>query len=63
MPETSTKSKMICPRCGVEMNHHSDKLVYPADAKDMEQVDPNLGGLVKEFHSCPKCGGGASRHS
>jgi len=45
------------------MNHHSDKLVYPADAKDMEQVDPNLGGLVEEFHSCPKCGGGASRHS
>jgi NAD(P)H-dependent FMN reductase len=39
------------------------KLVYPVDAKDIEQVDPNLGGLVEEFHSCPKCGGGASRHS
>jgi len=45
------------------MNHHSDKLVYPADAKDIEQADPNLGGLVEEFHSCPKCGGGASRHA
>jgi len=45
------------------MNHHSDKLVYPAEAKDMEQVDPNLGGLVEEFHSCPKCGGAAARHS
>ena len=41
MPETPSKPKMICPRCGVEMNHHSDKIVYPADTKDIEQVDPN----------------------
>ena len=22
------KSKMICPKCGNEMNHHADKLIY-----------------------------------
>jgi len=24
-------SKLICPNCQVEMNHHSDKLVYATD--------------------------------
>jgi ribosomal protein S27AE len=55
-----TAPKMICPRCGVEMNHHSDKLVYPSDAAE---ADPALGSLVEEFHTCPKCGGVASRHA
>lgn len=56
-------SKMICPRCGVEMNHHCDKLVYVADPQDAGATDPSLGGFIEEFHSCPKCGGGASRHA
>ena len=56
-------SKMICPRCGVEMNHHSDKLVYVTDPQDARATDPSLGGCIEEFHTCPKCGGGASRHA
>jgi ribosomal protein S27AE len=55
-------SKMICPRCGVEMNHHCDKHVYTTDTKDAGSPDPSLGGFIEEFHTCPKCGGGASRH-
>jgi ribosomal protein S27AE len=53
--------KMICPRCGVEMNHHCDKIVYNADPKDAGNTDSILGGIIEEFHTCPKCGGGASR--
>jgi ribosomal protein S27AE len=59
----SVQAKMICPRCGVEMNHHCDKLLYTVDPQDAMRVDPNLGGLIEEFHSCPKCGSGASRHA
>ncbi len=57
----SATTKMICPRCRVEMNHHCDKLVYAADPQEAANVDPVLGGLIKEFHTCPKCGGAASR--
>ena len=57
-----TKSKMICPQCGLEMNHHSDKIVYGADPESAAPTDPTLGGFIEEFHTCPKCGGGASRH-
>jgi ribosomal protein S27AE len=51
--------RMICPRCGAEMNHHSDKLIYQSG--DSGRMDPTLGGTVEEFHSCPNCGASASR--
>ena len=57
------KSKLICPNCRVEMNHHSDKLVYATDLPQAGAVDPSLGGFIEEFHTCPKCGGEASRHA
>jgi ribosomal protein S27AE len=57
------ESKMICRRCGVDMNHHSDKIVYAADPKQAAPTDLTLGGFIEEFHTCPKCGGGASRHN
>ena len=53
--------KMICPDCKIEMNHHCDKFLYTVDAQDIGQADSGLGGMVEEFHSCPQCGGGASR--
>jgi ribosomal protein S27AE len=53
--------KMICPSCRVEMNHHSDKLVYTAEPRDIGQPDPGLGGFIEELHTCPECGGAASR--
>jgi len=58
-----TKGKMICPNCRVEMNHHSDKLVYATDLPQVDAIDPGLGGFIEEFHTCPKCGDGASRHA
>jgi hypothetical protein len=57
----SADTPMICPNCKVKMNHHGDKVVFPADPRDLESVDPTLGGLVEEFHACPKCGYAASR--
>ena len=57
-----TREKMMCPDCRVEMNHHSDKLVYATDLPQAGAIDPGLGGFIEEFHTCPKCGGGASRH-
>lgn len=55
--------KMICPCCKVEMNHHCDKIVYNLGTPDAGKTELGLGGIVEEFHSCPKCGGGASRHA
>jgi ribosomal protein S27AE len=54
--------KMVCPHCGAKMNHHGDKLVY----NDMFQAGPKdsgLGGVIEEFHTCPQCGAGGSRHA
>lgn len=58
----TTVDKMICPKCRVEMNHHSDKLVYTTDSKTV-RMGETLGEYLEEFHTCPKCGGIASRHA
>ena len=50
----SAANKMICPDCGVEMNHHAMKIDYGSD--DPAIVDPILGGVLNEVHSCPNCG-------
>jgi ribosomal protein S27AE len=52
---------MICPNCGVEMNHHAEKLLHPTESADEACTDPVLGGIVEELHTCPACGMGASR--
>ncbi len=43
--------KMICPVCGIGMNHHAEKLVY-----SIESVQSDPGGTLEAFHSCPQCG-------
>lgn len=63
MPAVVSTDKMICQSCGVEMNHHCDKILYNADPQDAGRTDPSLGGFIEEFHTCPKCGDGASRHA
>ena len=63
MVAVTTADKMMCPSCKVEMNHHCNKVVYNADAPDPGKTDPSLGGILEEFHTCPKCGNGASRHA
>ncbi|MBD0369998.1 MAG: hypothetical protein ICV60_04135 [Pyrinomonadaceae bacterium] len=52
----TTREKMICPDCGVEMNHHADKVDYSAEPEDGAPVDPAFGGIVEEAHTCPSCG-------
>ena len=54
---------MICASCKVEMNHHCDKVVYTTDPQDSAPTDPNVGGFITQFHTCPECGGGAARHA
>ena len=61
MAETSTK--MICPKCGAEMNHHCDKVLYTIESADVPEADPALGGFIEEFHTCPQCGASSSRHA
>jgi hypothetical protein len=47
---------LACERCGDPMTHHADKLVAPADPGDEALVDPALGGIVDEIHTCAGCG-------
>lgn len=49
-----TANKLLCPDCGAEMNHHAMKIDYGTD--DPAIVDPVFGGVLKEAHTCPKCG-------
>ncbi len=50
------KNPMLCPMCGVPMNHHADKVDYNAALDDAAAVDPVLGGGVEQAHTCPECG-------
>jgi len=60
MPESN---KMICPDCGVEMNHHAEKIDYTATLADPEAIDTDFGGIVEEAHACPGCGKTATRRA
>ena len=52
--EMGDSRKMLCPRCGAEMNHHAMKVDYGVD--DPNLIDPVFGGALKEVHCCPHCG-------
>lgn len=56
-------AKMQCPQCGVDLNHHAEKLVYPTCPEDAAKVNPALGGIVEEIHTCPECGKSHSRRT
>jgi len=43
------------------MNHHAEKVLIPLDPQESARVDPALGGLVEDFHSCPNCGNSEAR--
>ena len=47
-------SKMICRKCGADMNHHAVKIDYGMD--DAALIDKDFGGILKEVHTCAKCG-------
>lgn len=52
----SKNKKMKCPVCGAEMNHHAEKIDYTASLYEPDAMDPQLGGVLEEVHTCPKCG-------
>jgi len=47
-------NKMLCPDCGIEMNHHAMKIDYASVPE--EETDPDYGGVLQEAHTCPGCG-------
>lgn len=53
-------TKMKCPKCGVDMNHHAEKVDYSVEA---EGASAEFGGVIKEVHCCPGCGNAATRIS
>jgi ribosomal protein S27AE len=55
--------KMKCPDCGVDMNFHAEKLDYTAALTEPDAVDPDLGGVLEEVHTCPRCGKAGVRRS
>lgn len=58
------REKMICPDCGVEMNHHANKIDYSASNDESgEEMGMGLGGVLQEAHSCPNCGQTALREA
>jgi len=57
------KQKIICPKCGDEMNHHADKLVNPVTAEEVKKMNAALGGMIEESHYCPGCGAVESRRT
>jgi len=48
--------QMRCPKCGVPMNHHAEKIDYAAALADPAAADPMMGGVLEEIYSCPGCG-------
>lgn len=55
------RKPMKCPRCGVQMNAHAERLLEPRSLEEARSADPILGGVVEECFSCPGCGWAASR--
>lgn len=47
-------NKMVCPDCGVEMEHHAEKIDYLNGASG--EIDSKLGGTIEEAYVCPECG-------
>ena len=57
------RTKMVCPDCGVEMNRHAEKVDYTSEPAAADPPDPDLGGTLEEFHTCPECGRTHSRRA
>jgi predicted RNA-binding Zn-ribbon protein involved in translation (DUF1610 family) len=54
---------LVCPDCGVEMNCHAEKLDLTAVLDESDAVDPELGGILEEVHTCPRCGKTVARRA
>jgi len=51
---------MNCPDCSAPMNHHASKVIDPRNDDEVARFDSDLGGVVLDRYTCPKCGGSAS---
>ncbi|HKZ02755.1 MAG TPA: hypothetical protein VJ180_10965 [Pyrinomonadaceae bacterium] len=49
-------NKMVCPDCGIAMNHHAMKIDYANGPDEEIAADPVFGGVLQEAHTCPNCG-------
>jgi predicted RNA-binding Zn-ribbon protein involved in translation (DUF1610 family) len=47
---------MTCPDCGVEMNHHANKIDETDVPDKPEGTNAGLGGTIEETYACPQCG-------
>ena len=56
-------NKMICPECGIEMNHHAEKIDYSIPLDESNEMYADFGGVLEEVHSCPSCGKTETRRS
>jgi ribosomal protein S27AE len=52
----AANNKMICARCGVEMNHHADKIDYGAALENPGAESGDSEGVLQEILNCPGCG-------
>ena len=57
-----SEEPVLCPKCGVPMNFHAEKVDYAA-ALEGAAADPELGGVLERFHACPKCGAAEARRA
>jgi ribosomal protein S27AE len=53
MPESEP---MMCPVCGVAMNHHADKIDQSAAAEADGAGAAESALVIVEAHTCPECG-------
>jgi len=50
--KTSPSGRLLCPRCGGQMNFHAEKIDRGADPAGADAI---LDGVVAQFHTCPGC--------
>ena len=50
--EISPSGRLCCPRCGSGMNFHAEKIDQSTDPSG---ADPDMDGVVAQFHTCPCC--------
>jgi DNA-directed RNA polymerase subunit M/transcription elongation factor TFIIS len=51
-PKTAPSGRLLCPRCGGQMNFHAEKIDRSADPAE---ADASLDGVLAQFHTCPAC--------
>lgn len=50
------RTDMKCAECGAETNRHAVKLRDARSRKELDEIDPHLGGILIHCHTCPECG-------